>query len=78
MGLKWGFRRIGGRFFRIKRQERIPLRAGPPGAPDFHREAGDEDAGEAGRNQNGKGENVHGKGRGGNQGRSRPSERILS
>ena len=56
-----GWKRGFGRIFRIKRQQRVALRAGAPGAADFHREAGDENAGEAGGNEDGEGEDVHGR-----------------
>ena len=58
-GFRWGRRGYSG--FEVKWQEGIPLGAGTPAAPDFHREAHDKQPGKAGRGEDGKGEYVHGR-----------------
>ena len=47
--------------FEVEWQERIPLGAGSSAPPDFHGETEDEQSGETGGCEDGKGENVHGR-----------------
>jgi len=45
--------------FWIERQQRVAFRASPASTADLHRKTSDENAGEAGGNKDGQGEDVH-------------------